>query len=1192
MTQWTEHQTRAIEARNCNLLVSAGAGSGKTAVLTERITRLIADERIDADRFVVLTFTKAAASEMKRRIRQQLREKARASDDAAYFHGQIQKLEKAQISTIHSFCLNLIKQYYYVIDADPSASVLNDAESLILRQEALEALFEEKYESGDEAFLALADLYSPGNDDTPLKEHIAETYEFICNRPDPWQWLQEACRIFRADASALEQSACAVYLRGHAQTMLQEAIRLCTQALTLCRDSDEDGKRTSYLQEMNDHLEAVYRAAQSSLCELFARLEAYCVPRFDIRSFCAQSEQIKTLRADAKDLYDDLKGMFGFSYETALAQLADLELPMQTFAEAVKGYADRYRELKSERSAVDYSDMEQMCLAVLRNDEAAQAVRAGFDYVFVDEYQDTNAIQEEILCRIAKKDNLFAVGDIKQSIYRFREAEPDIFLARYKAYASAEDALSELIFLTDNFRTQPGVIHALNHVFSHIMFRETGGVDYAPDEMLRPGKSTYVDVKPEVRVIELPSGMPSSEEGSQEDRQEVLESVAGMKKQEIEAAHVADLVSRLLREELYDEKEEKTRMIKPSDIAIIGRNMKSQAAFFVDALKAVGVESEGGQQENYYDETEVALTVNLLQLIDNEKNDLPLLGVMRSFLFGFDEDELLRIRVANPQFLYYHEALSAYADHGEDIALACKIRAMLLRITEYREMSKHMPIERMMRRIYSDTDILTYVGCLPNGAHRQRNLNELLKLAGQYESSSMKGLYHFIQYIEKCRQNTSASASTQTSGGDKVRIMTVHKSKGLEFEIVIMVGCGNPFLKTELKSDIVCHKSLGICPTYYDIKKFYGCDTILKTAVKARIEEENNAEEMRILYVGATRAKQRLYFVGTVRSGGAERLFGADCSSVYRIAQANTYFDWLFGGILADCGDSVPASFDADPVYETDHWRISVHHPSGIAAPADEEGMRCLSAEIAPREGSYYERLSAQLSYRYPHLLSSHIPSKLTVTEIKDSDLLAAGEKLVAMQAAPKFADDAKSQSGARIGTLVHRALMHFDFSQLSEEFGDAAIGNEIARMTDLGLFDKEEALLIDRKMLHDFFGSEIGRSLLAAKEIHRETPFLMRMPAADIDAGWSQSGESVLVQGVIDCWFRNGEQTVLLDYKTDRAWEESYYEFLREKYAKQIRLYARALQAVSGKLPDECDICFIAMDRYERVTLFPTTDD
>ncbi len=1182
--QWTQTQTEAIEKRNCNLLISAGAGSGKTAVLTERITRLIAEDKIEADRIVVLTFTKAAASEMKRRIRQSLRLKARESEDADHLRKQIQKLEKAQISTIHSFCLNLIKKYYFVIDADPSASVLRDAESVILKQEALESLFEDKYESNDEAFLTLSDLYSPGNDDAPLKEHIVSLYEFICNRPQPWEWLEDACAAFGADEEQFEQLPAAIFLRAHADSMLGEALRLGFEALRLCGSCDEDGRRTAYLEEMTDQLGRVRKASNISLRALFDAMESYTMPKFDIRTSCARSDEIKALRAGAKELYDDLKGLFGFSYDTVLCQLNELEVPMRTLSDAVREYAARYRTLKAEKSGIDYTDMEQNCLEILRDDAAAQEIRNSFDYVFVDEYQDTNAIQEEIICRISRADNLFAVGDIKQSIYRFREAEPEIFLSRYHRYENSGDPLSALIFLTENFRTQPDIIHALNDVFSGIMFSETGGVDYDPNEKLRVGKTAQVRIKPEIRVVEMPQIADGTEDGS--DVSDLSETLIGYKKQEIEAAHVAKLVKELLTQELYDETQECMRAVRLSDIAIVGRSMKSNAAYYADALKSIGIESASEQSERYYDETEVALMIALLQVIDNEKNDLPLLGVMRSFLFGFDTDELLRIRLAQPTCTYYHEALCAYRENGDDPVLAAKIGSMLARIAEYREMGKHMPIERMMRAIYTDTDILTYVGCLPNGRHRQENLTELLRLAAQYETSSLKGLYHFILYIEKCREHDTAPRTRQnTRSEEKVRLLTVHKSKGLEFEIVIFVGCGNSFLKTELRSDLVCHKDLGICPTYYDMQKFYGCDTIFKSAAKVAIDMENKAEEMRILYVGATRAKQRLYFVGTVKYGNGARLLETGCRSKYEIRSANHYLEWLLGGILSADSDPInEIPQEEGSAFENSLWRISIHAASDTYIVQSEDVRADRPCEIDPQKGMYYDKVSTLLDFRYPHALSARIPSKMTVSELKDAEILRTGEKLIAMQIAPKFVSSEESNSGARIGTLVHRVLLHLNLTRLHAVILREELSAQLAVMADEGIFSAAEAALIDLDMLCTFFESEVGCALLEAEEVHREMPFIMRMPAGEIDAAWTDSGENILVQGVIDCWFRTGGRTFLLDYKTDRTADESSFVLRKAKYTAQIRLYARALTEITGESVDASVICFLAMNRYVSV--------
>ena len=416
-------------------------------------------------------------------------------------------------------------------------------------------------------------------------------------------------------------------------------------------------------------------------------------------------------------------------------------------------------------------------------------------------------------------------------------------------------------------------------------------------------------------------------------------------------------------------------------------------------------------------------------------------------------------------------------------------------------------------------------------------------------------------------------------------MLTVHKSKGLEFEIVIFVGCGNAFLKTELRSDLVCHKDLGICPTYYDMQKFYGCDTIFKAAAKVAIDAENKAEEMRILYVGATRAKQRLYFVGTVKNGNGARLLETGCRSKYEIRSANHYLQWLLGGILSTDSDPINEMPQAEGLaFENSLWRISLHAASDTFVVQSEEDCTDHPCEIDPQKGIYYDRVRALLDYRYPHALSSHIPSKMTVSELKDAEILHTGEKLIAMQNAPKFASSEESNSGARIGTLVHRALLHLNLTRLHAAILREELNAQLACMTDEGIFSAAEAALIDLDMLCAFFESEVGCSLLEAEEVHREMPFIMRMPAGEIDAAWTDSGEYILVQGVIDCWFRTGGRTVLLDYKTDRTADESSFALRKAKYTAQIRLYARALTEITGESVDASVICFLAMNRYVSV--------
>ena len=1166
MTEWTQAQKEAIDARNKDLLISAGAGSGKTAVLTERIIKLVVDDGVDADQFIVMTFTKAAAAEMKRRIRKSLQKELRTSQDKPYIYRQIELLENAHISTIHAFCLSIIKKYYYVIDIDPSSTILGDAEGLILQQEALEMLFESKYEEDDNDFIALVDMYSPGNDDAPIKEIVYDLYRFIMNRPDPWEWLDSACLHFDCNPQDFEEHPAVKYLKTYVNKTLAEADERLKNILKLCDRYDEDGKRTAYFNDIADQFNTLQNT--DSFKGLIDTIDTFNWPRYDIRTECEKSEELKQERQLIKDMLNNLQAMFGFSYETYLAQIKALYPMMLELAKTVRAFSEIYTELKQEKTAMDYNDLEQYCLQILKDNTVAEEIRQDNAYVFVDEYQDTNAIQEAIIDRIKRASNLFAVGDIKQSIYRFREAEPDIFMRRYRAYQQTDGSHAKLIFLNRNFRSASAILDGLNAVFKKIMFEETGGVDYYPDEVLTPAKESYLNAKPEVHIVEIPDTQSSY------DAADSMQEITGMKKQEAEAAYTASLIKQLLREEIYDETLDRMRPVRPSDIAVVGRSMGYNADHFIQALKDAGIEAESDSNDNYYDETEIDLIVNLLQVIDNEKNDLPLLSVMRSFLFNFTADELLAIRLANKDMLYYHEALHAYADSGEDDALREKINYMLLKFSEYRELSKHVAIEQLLRKLYSDSLILSYMRSLPKGERRSENLKYLLKLASDYEHASFRGLYHFILYIEKCKaQGFSYKISAPSVAEEKVRLLTVHKSKGLEFNIVLFVGCANAFNTSDSRSDMILHKDLGICPTYYDMQKSYKCDTLIKTAAKQNIRDENAAEEMRILYVGATRAKQRLFCIGSLKPSAIEKLFADTSISLYSITKTNHYLGWLIKGILSGETESDTENGEI----ETKHWKIKTCSYDLIENWETQDEASKTNFVMPTEKSGDYEKIEKLLSFDYPFKHAKEIPSKLSVSQIKDSDILTVGEKIVPLREVPRFAMETQQLNQMQIGTLIHFVMMQLDPLSIISDTLKEDIDRQIDDMLKNGTIDEDEKRYIRPDVLYDFFRSDVGIKLRNAKRIEKESPFIIKMPAREIDKTWNDSEDSILVQGMIDCWFETEDGHLwLIDYKTDMPKDEEQFRSSVKKYTKQIELYDRALHASLGKKADKKFICFL----------------
>ncbi len=1239
-TEWTREQLEAITLPTGDLLVAAGAGSGKTRVLVERIIRKVVagTEPLDLDRLLVVTFTNAAAAEMRQRIGKALEEAIKEQPDASHIRRQALLLDKASISTLHSFCAEVLHKYFYLKDLNPSYRILEEKEGDLLRQEILEATLEVYYDENEEnsPFYRLAEAYSGSRGDAALQQLVLRLYFFSRSHPWPENWLDETACAFRLNG---DDPGISSWHQIIASTALMEIENIISLLMAAGETAAAPGGPTPYLETISAELTAFKRLREEALKGWPAFFEAVHQATFDrlkpLKKDAydpAPAERARELRDKAKKYFNNLKKeCFSRSFEEQKEEIMTLAPLVEALVQLTGAFADRYREAKEEKGLLDFSDLEHHALALLSGpgslpgqpvpSEAALDYRRRFQEVLVDEYQDTNEIQETILKLVSRggsgtDGNLFMVGDVKQSIYRFRLTEPGLFLEKYRRFAAGGEG-GRRIDLSRNFRSRRGVLAAVNYLFGQIMDEKVGEIEYDAKARLDygaafPALAAAAEEEGEFLLVSLEDteGGSLGEEdiaAPDNDREEEAreEAVGSLLEGRLIALKIKELLGRngSPRAYVYDKAKKEYRPINCRDIVILLRSTESYAPSFLEALKEAGLPAYAELNSGYFAAVEVEVILSLLKVIDNPYQDIPLAAVLRSPLFGFKGEDLAHLRLAAPRSPYYEavKEYSASAAAAEDDDLPLKTAAFLERLEGWREKAREESLPDLVWRLYRETGYYDFVGGMPGGQQRQANLRALYERARQYEEGSFRGLFRFLKFIEKLQEGGGDLASARAAGEreDVIRIITVHKSKGLEFPVVFVAGLGKQFNKKDLYQDFLLHKDLGFGPRFIDTFQRVSYPTLPFTAVKAKLELEMLAEEMRILYVAMTRAEEKLYLVASVKNLPKEAKKwlpaltpggGSLLPAFYR-AKAKSCLDWLGPALLRHPEAlTLRQAAGIDPVCvvedkERSHWcftMVSAGELLPLAAGAGEEEETTAKKEERARitllkpvgaPGPDAPEVERRLTWKYPCALSPFHRAKLTVSEIKSRRLeeegepypfAGGGEKQPPFR--PRFLGREGLKSAER-GTAYHFVMQHLDWDRgiLPSE---AEIKAKLTAMAAAGQIEAQAYRAINPRQIVSFFRTPLGRRLAAAPEVYRELSFSLVLPAEEVYPHWreealpGEKGEEVLVQGVIDCLFREEKGgLILLDYKTDRtAGVEA--EKLADRYREQINLYARAVQA------------------------------
>ena len=1207
--QWSDAQLKAIETKHKNLLVAAAAGSGKTAVLVERIIKRLLAGECDVDRLLVVTFTNAAAAEMRQRIEAALQAELERQPGSERLERQLVLLSNASISTMHAFCQNIIRRNFSAIDLDPKFRLANEQELALMQQDVLETLFEDEYEAQQEDFLRFTEEYGSARGDDALYDILLQLFRYAQSQPFPEEWLAGLADMFQLPAGmSLEQT---VWMPVVWQTL--------EQTLAGCQED------AAWLLEQADMLDCAFyeKALESDLAVLQSLQDALKTRDWEILQRAFLGIKFAVMRApkgtdeDLKVRFtkprDKMKKKLATLQQTYFAQSAEELLEdmraaaptMQLIVRLTLAFASGFAAAKKEKTVLDFNDLEHFALQILLSDERApgtlvpseiaKALQQKYQEVMVDEYQDTNGVQEAILSLVtdSARANLFAVGDVKQSIYRFRLADPLLFLQKYKTYPELGSAY-ERIDLAQNFRSRPEVLAAINFLFAQVMVPETMELAYDDAAALHPGPD-YRPADGETLSGPVELDIIDREATRDEDESEGDE----LKGFALEAQHIAYRLRTLLESGVlvFDKAAGGYRPIRWRDMVVLLRSVRGKADVLLETLRKADIPAYASVDAGYFEETEVRVMLSLLSVLDNARQDIPLAAVLYSPIGKLTTEELAELRLFAPEQDLFAALLAANAPEAklaEPLREKCAV--FLAQLTKWRSLARRVGVPELIWQLYRDTGYYEYVGGMPGGLLRQANLRMLCDRAADYERTNFRGLFRFLRFIHKMQAMETDLSVARTLGEseDVVRIMSVHKSKGLEFPVVIVADLGKKFNLMDAHDTLLVHRVLGLGPYRTEVDKSLRYPTFAREAVAAKIVQENKAEEMRVLYVALTRAREKLILVGSVKKLAVRA--NAWCRYVERAAlqlpahaalDAECYLDWIClavarhpeGDVLRALADVVSVAPTAALVSDASHWQVQIVPAHTIQAAADgaEKEDPILSA-IEQRQplpdSPVCSKVRALLNWQYDLRGMEDVPAKLSVTELKRRFTMedASGKAAAQMPAVqnqteetafqrPAFVRETTRLTGTEYGTIMHSVMQHMD---VHGDLSLAGITRQIDAFVDRELLLPKQRKAVQETAVQQFFQGPLGTRLRMAQHLWREMPFSRMLQAKRFYPSVQDKNEQIFIQGIIDVLFEEEDgQLVLLDYKTDK---DTCPEKISNRYQLQISLYAEAVEAILGK--------------------------
>lgn len=1188
---WTKEQKNVIELKGRNILVSAAAGSGKTAVLVERIINMLTrtEDPVSVEELLIVTFTEAAAAEMKERIRSAIEKKSEEYPENIHLRQQATLIHSASIMTIHSFCLSVIRENFHVIDLDPSFRIGEEAELQLLQKDILQELLENRYAEGKERFLQFAESYASGKSDRKLEEIILKVFEFSRSFPVPKEWMEDCVAAYKIQSEKeLEETPFFAFIQEEVGHVAENARQRIEEALTICKESDGP---YMYEEMLLCDRTVAERFSEASTYEQYRQAAGSIswkklAPNKDKNVSKEKAERVKKLREEWKKEFAFLaEQYFAETTEQLFADLAQCAPMMEELADLTGEFSRLYMEKKRSRNLIDYGDMEHYALQILtkkqerRLEPSVYAVpyQQQFKEIMIDEYQDSNLIQEAILTSVSRisqgQNNIFMVGDVKQSIYRFRLSKPELFMSKYHTYRIYEgegtDSPRQRIDLFKNFRSRPEVLESVNYLFERIMTPDLGGITYDDRAALHPGASYKENEGNETELLLVEGEMDKE-----------LEQKAGEKlsSKKLEAKVVAARIRKLMKEQLITDKDTgDLRPVRYGDIVILTRSLKGWSDVFLETLQEEGIPASAGSREGYFETREIGVLLDYFRVLENEKQDIPLAAVLSSWFGRLSDEELACIRIADPEVPFY-EAVRNYRATGPDPALRKKLSGCLDQMELYRKKVPYTAIHEILWEILDDTGYGSYIAALPGGAQRKANVDMLAQKAVDFENTSYKGLYNFIRYIEQLQkyQVDFGEAAVNEEQKDAVRIMSIHKSKGLEFPVVIAAGMGKAFNTQDMKGNIVVSASLGLGLEAVDLERRTKAPSLYKRVIQRKEKMENLGEELRVLYVAMTRAKEKLILTGSVKKIGEkiEKLEGVPrqrnrALSFGELTNASSYLGWLLPALSGERKE-VPFQMQILDVLDLIREEI-LEETEGTFTKQALESLDV--QEVYDRE--VQDHLEKQFGFSYPYPDLEGRKQKFTVSELKKREYLRdisreepqeAGEELIlepeVIPLLPRFRMKEAELTGASRGSAYHRVMELLDFAK---EYDEAGIQKAIEIMQAEGKIQEQMAACVNPKDILAFVLCSSGRRMKMAAAgglLYREQPFVIGVDMKEVYPDCEEA-EVVLVQGIIDAYFEEHDGLVVLDYKTDQVRGASE---LVEKYHAQLEYYARALEQVLAK--------------------------
>ena len=1197
--KWTKEQQDAIYDSGSNILVAAAAGSGKTAVLVERIINKVINENVDIDKILVVTFTNAAASEMRERILEAIYKKMEELPDNKDLQRQLILINKASICTIDSFCLDVIRNNFFEIDVSANFRVADTTEVELLKQEVIDDIFESKYVNNDKDFLKLINTYTTYIDDDPLKELILKIYGYIQSSPFPEVWLKEhieAFNIKKTDNFA-DTIWGKILLDDLKENLEDFVLRLKRVERNLMKDEELVKYKVVISQDIINLEYMIENINSWDKCNEIAGTKVFDTWPTDRKIQSELKDTAKSIRDSVKKKFNDITAnVRAYNSLEAYENIYSMYDILKAIEAVILEFSEKFAAKKREKNIVDFNDIEHFALKILvkRNDDGsisdtdvAKKYKSKFQEIAIDEYQDSNYVQEYILTSVSKGNNIFMVGDVKQSIYKFRQACPDLFLDKYSKYNLKDEGITsgQKIQLFKNFRSRSNILDVTNIIFENIMSNKLGDIDYNENEFLNLGadyKNPEESVKnyagkTEIHVIDLKEPEINVFKGDDEEEedssnQERIEDVV------LEARYVANNIKKLLESDymVFDKKTKEYRNITYKDIVVLLRATSVSAPIYESEIAKLNFPVFSDVSSEYLESMEIQTIMSVLKIIDNPLQDIPLVTVLRSSIAGFTDNELVKIRLKNKKQAFY----TSLKEYDGDTELVQKIKNFISNLKRWQAEEKYMSLDELIWQIYIDTGFYNYVTLMPNGALRQANLKMLFERAKQYESASFKGLFNFINFIDKLHTSSGDLSSAKLIGENEnvIRIMSIHKSKGLEFPVVYLCGTGKQFNMQDLNRSILLHQELGIGPKYINKERFIEYDTLAKDAIKIKTKVESLSEEMRVLYVALTRAKEKLIITGISKDWDKTYNEKQDLIDTYKgtmgkninssvLKKYKTYLDWITLVYLNN-KDTIKDYIELNTYKKQD---ILKELSTDTAENNEIDIIKELNEKSKNVKKEDVELLKKNMMWVYGYINSVAVPTKTSVTKVKQMANEVNDEEIISLEeldennnqnietremAKPKFLNEEQELTGAEKGTLMHLCFQRLDHTR---DYTRADIDNFVKDLVDRNIITELEENAINKFKLVEYTKSNLWHELKVAKKVYKEQPFYINLKSGEIYN--DDSNENVLVQGIIDLYYiNNNDEIILVDYKTDWV-EEGEEQSLVNKYTKQLELYARALE-------------------------------